>query len=63
MLKLNLKKLRFRNKITTRLIIYFLLTTLIMSLATIYTYNNTKLFLTKIDDMFSTSIELNALKG
>jgi sensor histidine kinase YesM len=34
-----------------------------MSLASIYTYYNTMIFLNDIDDMFNTSIELNELKN
>ncbi|MEN8907045.1 MAG: histidine kinase [Clostridiales bacterium] len=54
--------IKIKSRITTRLLMYFMLTTLIMVLASVYTYSNTKLFLSKIDDMFNTSIDLNELR-
>lgn len=50
-----------KNKIRSKLIIYFLLTTLIMGMTSMYTYYAARTFMLKIDTMFMRDVYLNEL--
>lgn len=56
-----LHNLSSSNKFRRKLIFFFLLTTLIMGITSVYTYYNAQMFMRKTDSMFKDSITFNDL--
>lgn len=62
-MKTILKKLFSQSKIKKRLLVYFLLVTLLMGIANIYTYYNARTFMNKMNVMFDSNVYLSKMQN
>ncbi len=51
-----------KNRIRKKLILYFMITTILMAAASFYTYYNAKMLMTQMDSLFISNISLNELQ-
>lgn len=57
------RKLFGKNKIRKKLIMYFILTTFLMTITSLYTYYNAHSLMAKMDTMFTSNVDLNELNS